>query len=307
MVCGSTPTSMGERFSKWFPWAVFSLLILIWIVGILIPLYPQTLGVSVTEPNPYIGLSSAVIGAGPFILYVIYQEYVLSPRFIITTTESEDGVKGVYFDKYILTNNGSVYPLIECVTTVKNVGRTSVTDAAVRVSLKSADTHEEFTSRWTGDLYAPTTDIHPGRERELVLFQIVPTDDCIRKLDISPDDVNYQLSKGEFYSLMWDSEPPEIAESLPGEHYLQRPLNPDSEAYEYDVDDVEVGQERRFIGKNIPSPEICHASLHITSADWTGRVNVGFIPIDETALQGTWYTSRNKYSSLREKLRQIGW
>ncbi len=298
---------MGERISKWFPWVVFLILIIIWIAGILVPLYPQFFVGSVTDPNPYIGLSSAVIGAGPFILYVIYQEYVLSPRFIITTTEDEDGVEGVYFDKYIVANNDNVFPLIECVTTVKNVGRTSVTDAAVRVSLKSADVHEEFTSRWTGDLYAPKTDIHPGRERELVLFQIVPSDACIRELNFSPEDGSYKLTKGEFYSLMWDSEEPEIVDTLPGEHYLQRPLNPDSEAYEYDVDDVEVGQERRFIGKNIPSAETYHVSLHITSTDWTGRVNVGEIPINETALQGSWYRSRNKYSELREKLKQIGW
>lgn len=302
---------MGERWIKWKPWLVFGLVTGIWIAGITIPFYPQILFDVPANDNPYLGIAGAVIGAGPFILYVIYDEYVNAPRFVITTEEDEDGVEGVYFDKIVMEKEDYIYPVIEAVTTIKNVGRTSISDASVRVNLSCDDPsvdEQEFYSRWTADLYGNTTDIHPGRERELVLFQAVPSQEFLDDLDIDFGDDPHQIDIEEFFALSHDSGSlPELIEDLSGSLFLQRPLNPDSEKFEYEVENVEQIDKRRFIGRNIACPDSYDVSVHLTSRDWSGSVEVGQVPIGDEILIGRWVQSYANYEPLRDALEEEGW
>lgn len=302
---------MGETCAKLTPWVVFSFFIIIWIAGIILPFLPHILSDIQPQQNPYLGLSSAVIGAGPFLLYVLYQEYVKSPRFVITKKENEQGIPGIYFDKLIVEQGNNIYPVIEVLTTLKNVGKSSVKDASARVNLTpkgSSNGHIGFDSRWTGDLYGSSTSLHPGREREMVLFQAIPTEECLKELDFTFDDEEIQLCKENISTLNFGTEDsPDSITHASTELYLERPLNPDAEQHVYEAEDYDKEARRRFISQTISCSESFEVSIQIVSSDWSGSIEVPDIQFDDTLLQGRWYNPEQKYEPLYDELEKIGW
>lgn len=95
------------------------------------------------------GLAAAVVGVGPFTLYVLYQEFVDKPYLEIC----EDGI---YYDRRKMEDDDAncIFPYIEIATSLVNVGNATAEDCHVRVSVDEIEFLPVGSARFTNQRLA---------------------------------------------------------------------------------------------------------------------------------------------------------
>jgi hypothetical protein len=293
--------SQVERRVVPFLMTYFYVLIPVW--GVLI----IGLVVFATPGNRLLAVASAVIGAGPFTLAYIYQEFVQQP--LIRVPEPDDVETDVYYDKKLLFENQTVYPLVEVVAGVENRGNETAEDCRVRVQLTSDGFRHEFNSRWMGEQYEQAIDVHPNRVRDVLLLVLVPTGDAIDELATTLADTEFSLDRDEFPTLTNTREVSTISTQY-GEFEAFRPMNigfADSMYPEYsgpysEEDSFTRIGEHRFIGYQIEGREEYDARLKFYGTHFYDHDEAGTIAVFDEATAFSWAYENDDYDDVRDRI-----
>jgi hypothetical protein len=273
----------------------YYILVIGWVLLVFILVYPPVFGFD-TLP-----LASAVIGAGPFVLYILHQKIVEQPRIAI----EED----IYYDKYLWEYDETVYPIIEVLASVENIGNETAENCHVRVDLDGPESPPQgYYTRWTGEGYAPVVEFHPDLVKEFLVLQIVPTPETVADVADRLDDVEYNLGKEEIYGLPEASAPESTVSIDDGEYYVQCPLNHNQEAIQYESDDPDPAHKQRFIGKNLVADTDYSASVRLIADNWNAELSLEEIAIESAMENGKWYGVSEDYRPLCEAMEtELNW
>lgn len=252
-----------------------------------------------------LALASAVVGAGPFVLYYLYQHYVDIPYVRVCEEQ-------VYFDRRFReeTNEDEIeciYPFIEIATSLINIGNTTARNCYVRVSIDHPDT--SFFTRWTSELYEPSLDLHPGWEREIVILQLIPSPESLGIIDERLDaTLTCDVDMEPFHSFYYDYD--ESVSTIQVNEFpmiVQRPMHPRAEEHRLETENLTNEDVPRFLGVNIDLPEEIHVSLDIAADDWSTSLDMGTIPLDDALSESDWLDDPKDPEDIEQIMREIEW
>lgn len=286
--------------SKYSRLAIFLFLIAGWLGGIL--WLWQT-------DSPEFG--AAAIGAGPVLLYAIYQEYVQRP-IIVPESEVEYEISTLRDENPNLNNLPGevvsavspgtqfeiIYPLIIAKISVKNKGLTTANDCYCHFSLGGSET---YYGRWGDETNSQTMELHPGIKRNISLLRIFP--DNFELSNLNPEEGEMKYISQNLFKIL---EPGRNTDGVTIDGYKYRAQRP-----------VHIEKEERlltfssgaFAGYDISPEENYDLHIEFGAEDYSKEVKRRFkISVRDTIEQGIWETDiESHYPTLVDELVNRGW
>lgn len=287
--------------SKRFRTGLFLTLLVGWIVVVV---YLWRVGAS--------EFGAAAIGAGPVLLYAVFQEYVQQP---IVVPEGEvhykisiirqgnpslsnlPDLRQAISAAYPNTQFDLAYPVIVANLSVKNKGLATAQDC---YCYSLTDEYGMFYGRWGDEVNTQTTDLHPGTKQTISLVRIYPKDFELWNMDANEE--RKYIIKNVFNHL----EPGRTTEGVKIGNYEYRIQRP-----------VHIAKERRmlnnpsgaFAGYELPPKETYTLKVGFGAKDYNKNIGKEFkISVEDAIKEGNWELSiESHYSTLVEKLADAGW
>lgn len=287
-----------EEVSKRFVLNYYWVLVVVWAVAV---------GALMRYDQPE--LAAAVLGAGPFILYSLYKGIVDKPHIEADGEVYADKLLLHYEEKTDSQTKGKTYvwPVIEILVSIKNVGKQTARGCHPRVRLNDAN----FFARWTDELYKEKMDLHPGWSREIILMQLVPTQESLRPIIHELGNTSFVVDRGPFLFLEYGSSTGVSPNSLFGESmHIQRPMEASVERSVYERLETDYQDERRFIGMPISEGPRHNVVVNFSAEDWFGTVDFGQIDIENLLLgieEKEWQISSSEFQSVVDTMKSCGW
>ena len=203
---------------------LFPIVILLWAIGL-----------AALWNAGYGEVAAASLGAGPFALYYMYEELVKCPNLTTNT--------GIYyrkgFGKSTNTPYKFVYPVIDVLVDVENIGRVSARKCTAQVSL---DNDESYRARWDTGRPQEEIDVHPGSNHDLMVMRIIPREETMRNIASDLEDIIFleDISKDYFNAIEALSEMDLSFEEDQGERDSQLSEFEDEQIEESESSGVEV-------------------------------------------------------------------
>lgn len=256
--------------------------------------------------NGHLELAAALFGAGPFLLFALYQGVVNKP-YIELTSDSP------YFDIRLKhrEHEGDVYyyPYIEFCSSVTNVGHASAQDCYARIDLN--DGEAGYFTRWTSELYESNLDLHPEWTREIVIFQLVPTEESLEDVlskqgHSKPDSLRiHPFGSMAFGVPEADGDTISVGDF---EMHVHRPMHPRREDFELDVrEDFSPREQRRFLAKPLALDGEPTVKAEFAAEDWAGSVDIGKIDLNKALERGNWFDPPEDTTEVHDTLKKLGW
>lgn len=286
-------------------------------------------------------LAAALIGAGPFALYYIYEELVKCPEIRVSSN-----IK--YRKKFIrkTTNNPeTLYPIIQVYVEVENAGRLTLKNAVGNVTLGSG---VRYKGRWNSGRPMESVDVNPHSESELLLMRIVPKSEDVRRIVDSIDDLThiYDIRALEPDEIEDEAQQPKSQNAYPivetengfeplsDYEFALRPTFRGIAYYEDEYPSIGIGgfqlnaqvpipiqhEEAKmaqlqmdhsrvyyYIGRGIDTEKEYSVKLCISGENWGMDTDLGTINLETALNEAPWYDTDPKLQSIRREMDQYGW
>lgn len=264
----------------------------LWIVGLAV------LWMSVSTE-----LAAAAFGAGPFVLYYIYDEVVKRPLFV--------PVNGLQFEKYVKVDNPTdpeiVYPLINVYAEIENKGKVTAKECFFRYEFDSPETYK---GRWGGGTDRETIDIHPGAVERALIMRIVPEEDSESideiKRAVNRSGATYEVAE-RFLPLTATHKRFDPIEVLGFQLHVQVPVSEDQELAYIAEQGMAPTERTDFIGQYIDPDQTFKPKLTFGAEDWKTTLAYDELTLEEILEEGMWETKDERFDSLRQALHWAGW